>query len=163
MSSAYYFASRGHGNSSEYQAIPDGAELSEFYSRPVEGYSDIYQNSNDDNSYIEQKVAPQKPELDPPIGSLLLKRQVPMKVDPKAKFSNERTFMQWLHTSLWLLGASLSIISYSKNDPVKLLYGSLIMPVALSFTFYSLHQCECIDINNRRDFFFILVKENVNI
>ena len=144
MSSAYYFASRGHGNATEFDAIPAGAELAEFFSRPVEGYSDIYQNSNDngdDNSYMEQKVAPQIPGLDPPIGSLLLKRQVPMKVDPKANFSVERTFMQWLHTSLWLLGASLTIISYSKNDPVKLLYGALLMPVALCFTFYSLYQC----------------------
>jgi hypothetical protein len=151
MSSAYYFASRGHGNNTEFDAIPEGTKIMEFYSRPVgpvEGYEDIYEigdpdADNDGSSYMkEQKVAPQIPGSDPPIGSLILPRKVPMKVDPKAMFAVERTFMQWMHSSLWLLGASLTIISYSNNDPIKLLYGALLTPVALSFTFYSLFQCK---------------------
>ena len=67
---------------------------------------------------------------------------VPTKVDPKAMFAVERTFFQWMHTSLWLLTASLTIISYSGNDPIKLMYGAFIMPVALAFTIYALIQCK---------------------
>mmetsp|Transcript_12727 Transcript_12727/g.19272 ORF Transcript_12727/g.19272 Transcript_12727/m.19272 type:complete len:239 (+) Transcript_12727:113-829(+) len=193
MSSSYYFASRSHGgNATDFDGIPEGAELKDFFSRPVSGHSyssgsvnsiiddngngngsnngngnesvDVDANGNyqkdDDrdgsgsgsgsgsrpNKYsykhaaIEQKVAPQTPGSDPPTGLLLLCRKVPMKVEPKGMFAVERTFMQWMHTSLWLLAASLTIISYSNNDPIKLLYGAFIFPVALSFTVYSLYQ-----------------------
>ncbi len=161
MSSAYYFASRGHGSTTEFNAIPQGAQISEFYARPVQGYSGIHTNSNgdahdnhsnskhntnddDDHSYSigEQKVAPQIPSLDPPVGSLLLPRKVPTKVFPNAMFAVERTFIDWLHPSIWLLGASLTIITYSQGDPVKFIYGSILMPVALSFTLYSVYQCK---------------------
>ena len=172
MSSSFYFTSRGNGSTSEYDAIPKGAQLADFYSRPVAGYADIYQTTthsdsnhsnttqnqtnNDNDSYynMEQnnvKVAPQIPGSDPPIGSLLLPRSVPTKVDPKAMFAAERTFMQWMHSSLWLLSASLMIMTYSggllgsefgDEDPIKFLFGCLIMPAALSFTFYSWYQCK---------------------
>lgn len=105
MSSSYYFASRGHGsNTTEFEAIPaGGAQLKDFFSRPVNGHSYNSDNNNgdgddDDGSYavVEQKVAPQMPGSDPPVGSLLLRRKVPMKVEPKGMFAVERTFMQWM-------------------------------------------------------------------
>lgn len=158
MSSSFYFASRGLGHgTSEYDAIPFGSSsVAEFYSRPVEkgtepndkaesekSNSNHNSGSNHDNeSYIQQKVAPRVPSLDPPVGSLLLNRKVPLKADPKAMLAVERTFMQWMHTSLWLLAAALTIITYSGDDPVKFMYGAFIVPVALSFTVYSVFQCK---------------------
>ena len=169
MSSSFYFASRGLGHgTSEYDATPFGSSVAEFYSRPVEkgteadnkaeseksnsnhnsyqsgsNHNSYHSGSNHDNdSYIQQKVAPRVPSLDPPVGSLLLNRKVPLKADPKAMFSVERLFMLWLHTSLWLLAAALTIITYSGDDPVKFMYGAFIVPVALSFTVYSVFQCK---------------------
>jgi hypothetical protein len=88
MSSAYYFTSRGHGNTTEFDAIPTGAELAEFYSRPVveqqqdedgstAGVGTGTSTSTTRSSYnvVGGNVAPQMPGADPPIGSLVLKRK----------------------------------------------------------------------------------------
>lgn len=146
MSSSYYFASRGPPSTSlgehDYTPFSQDAKIEEFYSRPVaiDAHDTKSVESRDSYSINTQKVAPRIPGKDPPIGSLLLRRKVPVKIEPKSYFACERTFMQWMHTSLWLLGASLTIISYSDGDPIKLLYGASILPVALSFTIYSLYQ-----------------------
>lgn len=160
--SSFYFASRGHGaNVTEYDAIPRGATVTEFYSRPVmegklpvEGYDGLYQNSSssskDGKTYMKQKVAPRDPGLDPPIGSLVLMRKVPLKADPKAYFAAERTFLLWLHTSLWLLSASIGIMAYAKDDPIKFMYGAFIFPVAVCFIVYSMFQCRFINYGHCR-------------
>lgn len=157
MSSFYFASGLRSTQHKEYDAIPIGSNFTEFYSRPVEGsllhsksdgeITRLNSYDDEDNSLPLQKVAPQVPELDPPIGSLILKRKVPLKADPKAMLAVERTFMQWMHTSLWLLSASLTIMKFSGDDPIKFIYGALIIPVALTFTLYSLYQCEYNDLD----------------
>ncbi len=38
-------------------------------------------------------------------------RKVPIKVEPKVFFANERTFLAWLHMSLTLASISLAIVA----------------------------------------------------
>lgn len=161
-SSSYYFAndqinyrSSGDGNyttqnmdkedSNYVQQLPQGSKVEEFYSRPV--VSTV--NSN----HIQKRPALDTEHyLNPPsnilspnsydhlVGSLLLERKVPVKIDPKSYFANERLFLLWMHSSLWLFGASTTILSFSHGDAIKIMYGATIMPVALSFIFYSIYQ-----------------------
>lgn len=116
----------------------------------------------------DPKVAP-PPEHDLPVTSpLLLERKVPVKIEPKGYFAVERTFLLWMvcfkhfifvfclismalvetpyiyflqHSSLWLFGASLTILSFPwENDPVRIWYGAMILPVALAFSTYAIYQ-----------------------
>ena len=68
-----------------------------------------------------------------------------IKVEPKVFFSNERTFLAWLHTSVLLAGASIAITSFSQGDLLSQLYGIILLPVAISFLVYAMHQCKCYD------------------
>ena len=77
------------------------------------------------------------------IGTLVLPRKVPIKVEPKVHFANERTFLAWLHVSVILAGASLAILSYAKDENmINQLYGIILLPVSVAFIFYSLFQCK---------------------
>lgn len=38
-------------------------------------------------------------------------RKVPVKVEPKVFFANERTFLSWLHMSLTLASISVAIVA----------------------------------------------------
>lgn len=77
---------------------------------------------------------------DAPVGSLLLQRKVPVKVDPKTYFANERTLLLWLHSSLWLFAGASTIIKYSNEDPLAEIYGVMLLPIALAFTCYAIWQ-----------------------
>lgn len=112
--------------------------IEEFYSRPVMSNGATSQVEYTDYTYT--KVAPPSPEQENPVGSLLIERKIPVKVEPKALLANERTFLAWMHSSLWLFGASITVLNYSHGDPTKIVYGSMIMPVALAFIFYSIFQ-----------------------
>lgn len=81
---------------------------------------------------------------DAPVGSLLLQRKVPVKVDPKTFFANERTLLLWLHSALWLFAGASTIIKFSNEDPLAELYGVMLLPIALAFTTYALFQREFI-------------------
>lgn len=80
---------------------------------------------------------------DAPVGSLLLRRQVPVKVDPKTYFANERTLLLWLHSALWLFAGASTIVKYSNDDPFAQIYGIILLPVALAFTTYAIWQRKC--------------------
>jgi len=136
---SFYFANRRsrilHGDtpSSSNNLIMD-----EFHSRPVilNGAT-----SKVKVGYIGYtKIAPPILEQEKPVGSLLIERRVPVKVEPKVFLANERTFLAWMHSSLWLFGASITILKYSFGDPLKIMYGAMIMLVALVFIFYSIFQ-----------------------
>ena len=75
-----------------------------------------------------------------PVGSLLLQRKVPIKVDPKTYFANERTLLLWLHSALWLFGGATTIMKYADADPYAQAYGVALLPIALAFTSYALFQ-----------------------
>jgi len=46
------------------------------------------------------KISPPSSQKDNVIGSLLKERKVPVKVDPKVYFSNERIFLAWISSAL---------------------------------------------------------------
>lgn len=68
------------------------------------------------------------------------KRQAAIKIEPKVFFSNERTFLAWLHTSVLLAGASVALISLSGDTVLDQLYGIILLPIAIAFMVYSMHQ-----------------------
>jgi len=132
---------------SSYQAedaiiehLPTGAKREDFlnFSRPIiKGGS-----TASVEEYVEpQKVAPNQGK-DPPIGSFMLPRAVPIKIEPKVFFAAERTFLLWMHSSLWLIAGSMTILAYAKDDPQKMMYGATIFPVGIVFIIYALYQCK---------------------
>lgn len=77
------------------------------------------------------------------VGTLLVERKVPVKVEPKVFFANERTFLAWLHVSVILAGASVAIVAFADStDPWAQLYGIILLPVAVSFILYSMYMCK---------------------
>lgn len=91
----------------------------------------------------------------PPAPSTILtapaKRAVPIKVEPKTFFANERTMLQWLNMSTLILFTSLALTSY--NDPLtrnktladgsldysSQIAGAVLAPVAIVFIIYALY------------------------
>ncbi|GMH92256.1 hypothetical protein TL16_g12293, partial [Triparma laevis f. inornata] len=69
---------------------------------------------------------------------------VPIKVEPKVFFANERTFLAWLHTAVTLAGISVAIISFAGNDEggsdMGQMYGLTLLPVSICFIIYALRQ-----------------------
>jgi uncharacterized membrane protein YidH (DUF202 family) len=71
---------------------------------------------------------------------MVKQRKVPIKVEPKVFFANERTFLAWLHISVLLAGASIAIISFADANPWSQLYGVILLPVAIAFICYAMYQ-----------------------
>mmetsp|Transcript_11797 Transcript_11797/g.27987 ORF Transcript_11797/g.27987 Transcript_11797/m.27987 type:complete len:212 (-) Transcript_11797:308-943(-) len=68
-------------------------------------------------------------------------RKAPIKIEPKVFFSNERTFLAWMHVSIILAGASVAILALADNENVgKQLYGLIMLPVAVAFLSYAMYQ-----------------------
>ena len=93
-------------------------------------------------SFSPEKTSKDNAEIDTgAIGTLLIPRKVPIKVEPKVHFANERTFLAWLHVVLILAAASMTIIVYSKDENiVNQLYGIILLPVSVAYIFYALWQ-----------------------
>mmetsp|Transcript_29510 Transcript_29510/g.59329 ORF Transcript_29510/g.59329 Transcript_29510/m.59329 type:complete len:265 (+) Transcript_29510:35-829(+) len=148
----------------EVDNFPSGASSSsEFNSRPVSGKNNT---SNDDGfkrltqgmrapsvggdwlSYVARsKDAPSAPRGDDfaaesgEVGTLLIPRKVPIKVEPKVHFANERTFLAWLHVVVMLAGASVTIVTFAEGQGlVEQLFGVILLPVSIAYIFYALSQ-----------------------
>lgn len=68
-------------------------------------------------------------------------RKAPVKIEPKVFFSNERTFLAWMHLSVVLAGASIAILAFADDqNPLSQLYGVVLLPVAIAFIVYSMYQ-----------------------
>lgn len=67
-------------------------------------------------------------------------RKMPIKVEPKVYFANERTFLAWLHTSVILAAASVSIVAFADQNPYSQMYGIMLLPVSIAFIIYALRQ-----------------------
>lgn len=65
-------------------------------------------------------------------------RHVPIKVEPKVFFANERTFLSWLHMSITLATISVAIVAFAESNDWSQLYGLILLPVAIVFCVYSL-------------------------
>merc|ERR1711862_752643 len=76
------------------------------------------------------------------IGSLLIARRVPVKVEPKVHLGNERTLLAWLQLLMFMAAASISIVQYGRSEDliVNQLYGIVILPVSLAFMGYAVLQ-----------------------
>mmetsp|Transcript_19006 Transcript_19006/g.53990 ORF Transcript_19006/g.53990 Transcript_19006/m.53990 type:complete len:208 (-) Transcript_19006:200-823(-) len=75
------------------------------------------------------------------ITTLIKPRKAPIKVEPKVFFANERTFLAWLHISIILAGGSIAILAFAdEQNAGSQLYGVILLPVALAFIVYAMHQ-----------------------
>eukprot|EP01124_Arcella_intermedia_P010199 TRINITY_DN1672_c0_g1_i1.p1 TRINITY_DN1672_c0_g1~~TRINITY_DN1672_c0_g1_i1.p1 ORF type:complete len:972 (+),score=260.36 TRINITY_DN1672_c0_g1_i1:160-2916(+) len=62
--------------------------------------------------------------------------RVPIKVEPKTFFANERTLLQWLNSVVVLSTVALALIGLGDNS--ARLSGLIILPIALCFALYAL-------------------------
>jgi len=68
-------------------------------------------------------------------------RKAPIKIEPKVFFSNERTFLAWMHVSVILAGASIAILALADYESIgKQMYGLIMLPVAVAFLVYAMYQ-----------------------
>ena len=65
-------------------------------------------------------------------------RKVPVKIEPKVYFANERTFLAWMHMSVMLASISVAIVAFADANEWSQFYGLVLMPVAIAFCCYSL-------------------------
>jgi len=66
-------------------------------------------------------------------------RKVPVKVEPKVYFANERTFLAWMHMSVMLASISIAIVAFADANEWSQFYGLMLMPVSIAFCCYSLY------------------------
>jgi hypothetical protein len=152
--------------------MPNGAEAEEFNPRPVLGRRNgtpppasrgelhnrhKMKQPSFGGGFIDFVIDSLKPSfaLSPPlgppggdsppggIGTLLIPRKAPVKVEPKVHFANERTFMAWLSIITILTSASGLITKYGDDgDIATQLYGLVLLPVSVAFLFYTLWKCK---------------------
>lgn len=110
------------------------------------GLENTTSNTNTQKGFFAKMFGPKSNGLEPAgptnmtIGSLMKKRQAAIKIEPKVFFANERTFLAWLHSSVLLAGASVAIVSLSRDNLLSQLYGIILLPLAIAFITYSMHQ-----------------------
>ena len=65
-------------------------------------------------------------------------RKLPVKIEPKVYFANERTFLAWMHMSITLASISVAITAFAEANDWSQLYGLILMPCSIAFCCYSL-------------------------
>lgn len=128
--------------------LPQGTEASQFSSRPV----NIKSQPKRTLSLTRKNPTPDK-NIQKNNTTLIRPRKVPIKVEPKVFFANERTFLAWLHISVYLAGASIAILAFAEDrNPWSQMYGIVLLPVAIAFIVYALNQyMKRADMIRRRD------------
>lgn len=147
--------STAQADAEEIETLPEGSVASNFDPRPVTAagiarassirangtphkkggwFSNLFGNGNSKGSAVQGED----------IGSMVINRKVPVKVDPKVFFANERTFLAWLHVSTILAGASVAIVAFSEHSAASAdqLYGVILLPVSIAFIVYAMMQCK---------------------
>jgi len=71
-------------------------------------------------------------------GGISLLRKVPVKIEPKVYFANERTFLAWMHMAVLLSSISVAIVAFAEANAWSQIYGLILMPTAISFCCYAL-------------------------
>jgi uncharacterized membrane protein YidH (DUF202 family) len=76
---------------------------------------------------------------------------LPVRVEPKVFFANERTFLSWLHFCIVLGGLALGLLNF--GDRVGQISGIIFTVVAMMFIIYALmlYQWRAHQIRNRRN------------
>ncbi|KAJ8611659.1 hypothetical protein CTAYLR_007907 [Chrysophaeum taylorii] len=98
------------------------------------------------NVDVESSLRPRRYEMCPSsvppvaISNADKPRKLPVKVDPKVFFANERTFLAWIHMALILGGIGVGIISFADRAGWSAIYGFVLLPVAVAFIVYALRQ-----------------------
>jgi uncharacterized membrane protein YidH (DUF202 family) len=62
---------------------------------------------------------------------------VPVRVEPKVYFANERTFLSWIHFAIFLGGISSALVGL--GDSTARISGFLFGTVSIFFTMYALY------------------------
>lgn len=62
---------------------------------------------------------------------------LPVRVEPKVFFANERTFLSWLHFCIVLGGLALGLLNF--GDPIAQISGAIFTVVSMIFMFYALY------------------------
>ena len=65
-------------------------------------------------------------------------RKVPVKIELKVYFANERTYLAWMHMSVTLASISVAITAFAEENDWSQLYGLILMPTSIAFCVYSL-------------------------
>lgn len=153
----------------EIEVLPEGSTADEFLPRPVAGPRSVAKSAKSTGAwfnFFSKKPNAFSASADPTSAMIMKTRSVPVKVDPKVFFANERTFLAWvgvrdyarlscssnsssartfqLHVSIILAGASVAIVAFSDShvSGVDQLYGVILLPVSISFILYAMIQCE---------------------
>ncbi|GMH65418.1 hypothetical protein TrST_g10131 [Triparma strigata] len=135
--------------------IPQGMTPEQFQSRPVAsrgGKSRVSRKGSWGGEGVKEKSGFFGSLLSlitgsdsSPESNRLKQRKVPIKVEPKVFFANERTFLAWLHTAVTLASISVAIISFAGNEDeggsdLGAMYGLTLLPVSVCFIIYALRQ-----------------------
>jgi uncharacterized membrane protein YidH (DUF202 family) len=67
-----------------------------------------------------------------------LLRKVPIKVEPKVYFANERTFLAWMQMAVLLSSISVAIVAFAEANAWSQVYGLVLMPCSIAFCVYAL-------------------------
>ena len=80
---------------------------------------------------------------------------LPVRIEPKVFFANERTFLSWLHFCIVLGGLALGLLNF--GDRVGQISGIIFTIVAMMFILYALflYQWRATQIRNRRNYLLI--------
>ncbi|KAK9818344.1 hypothetical protein WJX72_010983 [[Myrmecia] bisecta] len=89
--------------------------------------------------------------LSTPGARLQLPRKVPLRIEPKTYFANERTFLAWLHMAVTMGGITTALVSFAVEEQNKAgsgsravsawttkLIGCLLLPMSVIITAYAL-------------------------
>lgn len=77
------------------------------------------------------------PLQSPPNEIMVKKIHIPVRVEPKVFFANERTFLNWIHFSIFLGGIATALIGL--GDKKAKISGLLFTFVSMLFTLYALY------------------------
>jgi len=66
-------------------------------------------------------------------------RKVPVKIEPKVYFANERTFLAWMEMAVTLATISTAIIAFADANEWSQIYGLIMLPVSIFFCVYALY------------------------
>eukprot|EP00128_Syssomonas_multiformis_P012965 Colp12_sorted_trinity150504_noHs@13745 len=64
------------------------------------------------------------------------KIQIPVKIEPKVFFANERTFLSWLHTSVYISTIGVALLNF--GDKAARVGGLVLVGVAMLFILYAM-------------------------
>ena len=166
----YYFLGGGSAGGEtelgvvrELEELPEGALPAEFEPKVIingggyqqqqgqeEGKTTGVTNNNSRNGGgivgFFQSLFQKTDQVHNPDYGMLKQRKAPIKVEPKVFFSNERTFMAWMHIAIILAGASVAIMASPVDDgdtetsKRNKIYGYITFPVAVAFIVYAMYQ-----------------------